>query len=85
VHGGRVNQVTRGLFKKYKMAKDYAYANQEELQNDVRSTGFFRNEAKAIISSCKTLIKNYDGEVLASMEKLTQLDGVESKTANVVL
>lgn len=81
----RVNQVARELFKKYKKAKDYAYANQEELENDIRSTGFFRNKAKAIISCCKALVENYGGEVPASMENLTQLDGVGRKTANVVL
>lgn len=81
----RVNQVTRELFKKYKTAKDYASANQGELENGIRSTGFFRNKAKAIINCCKALVENYSGEVPASMEKLTQLDGVGRKTANVVL
>jgi endonuclease-3 len=81
----RVNQVTRELFKKYKTPKDYAYANQEELENNIRSTGFFRNKAKAIMGSCKVLVENYGGEVPASMERLTQLDGVGRKTANVVL
>ena len=81
----RVNQVTRELFKKYKTPKDYANANQEELENDIRSTGFFRNKTKVIMSCCKALVENYGGEVPASMEKLTQLDGVGRKTANVVL
>ncbi len=81
----RVNRVTRELFKKYKTAKDYASANQEELENDIRSTGFFRNKAKAIIGCCKSLVENYGGEVPKSMEELIRLDGVGRKTANVVL
>jgi len=81
----RVNQVTRELFKKYKTAQDYANVNQEELENDIRSTGFFRNKTKAIMSCCKALVVNYGGKVPASMENLTQLDGVGRKTANVVL
>jgi endonuclease III len=81
----RVNQVTIELFKKYKTPKDYAYANQKELEKVIRSTGFFRNKAKAITSSCKALVENYGGEIPSSMEKLTQLDGVGRKTANVVL
>jgi len=81
----RVNQVTKELFKKYKTAQDYANASQEELENAIRSTGFFRNKTKAIMSCCKALVVNYGGEVPTSIEKLTQLDGVGRKTANVVL
>jgi endonuclease-3 len=80
-----VNQVTKELFKKYKTAKDYADAHQEELENDIRSTGFYRNKAKAVIGCCKRLVESYGGKVPASMEKLTELDGVGRKTANVVL
>jgi endonuclease III len=81
----RVNQVTGGLFEKYRTAADYAAAGKEELENDIRSTGFFRNKAKAIISCCGILAEKYGGEVPASMERLTELDGVGRKTANVVL
>lgn len=81
----RVNQVTRGLFKKYKTAEDYASANREELENDIRSTGFFRNKARAIMGCCKALAEKYGGAVPKSMEELIQLDGVGRKTANVVL
>lgn len=81
----RVNQVTRGLFKKYRTAKDYAAADQGELESDIHSTGFFRNKAKAIIGCCRVLSEKYGGEVPASIEKLTELDGVGRKTANVVL
>ncbi len=81
----RVNQVTKDLFRKYKTVKDYAGADQNEFENDIHSTGFYRNKAKAIINCCKTLIERYDGKVPASMELLTELDGVGRKTANVVL
>lgn len=81
----RVNQVTRGLFKKYTTAKDYASADLKELEDDIRSTGFFRNKARAIVNCCKAISDRYGGEVPASMEKLTELDGVGRKTANVVL
>ena len=81
----RVNQVTGGLFKKYTTARDYASADLKVLENDIRSTGFFRNKAKAIVNCCKAISEKYGGEVPASMEKLTELDGVGRKTANVVL
>jgi endonuclease-3 len=81
----RVNQVTEGLFKKYTTARDYASADLKELENDIRSTGFFRNKARAIVNCCKAISEKYGGKVPASMEKLTELDGVGRKTANVVL
>ncbi len=81
----RVNQVTKELFKKYKTAKNYAEADQKELEDDIRSTGFFRNKAKAMIGCCKVLVEKYEGEVPPLMEELTRLDGVGRKTANVVL
>jgi endonuclease III len=81
----RVNQVTRALFKKYRTARDYAKANPQELENDTRSTGFFRNKARSIINCTKILDEKYSGEVPPVMEKLTELDGVGRKTANVVL
>jgi endonuclease-3 len=81
----RVNQVTKDLFKKYRTANDYANADQAELENDIRSTGFYKNKAKAVINCCKALVQRYSGKVPASMESLTELDGVGRKTANVVL
>ncbi|HEY7535966.1 MAG TPA: endonuclease III, partial [Thermodesulfobacteriota bacterium] len=81
----RVNQVTKGLFKKYRTVNDYANAHQEELEDDVRSTGFFRNKAKAVIKCCRLIGQRYNGKVPASMESLTELGGVGRKTANVVL
>lgn len=81
----RVNQVTRTLFKKYRSARDYAKANPQELENDIRTTGFFRNKARSIIKCTKILDEKYSGEVPFVMEELTELDGVGRKTANVVL
>ncbi len=81
----RVNQVTKYLFKKYKTAADYVYLNPNDLERDIRPTGFFRNKARAIINSCRVLAEKYDGSVPASMKKLIELDGVGRKTANVVL
>lgn len=81
----RVNMVTPGLFKKYPSAKAFANAKQEELEVDIKSTGFFRNKSKAIRACCAGLIERHKGEVPRSMEELTALEGVGRKTANVVL
>ena len=81
----RVNLVTRDLFQKYRTAEDYANASQEELEKDIRSTGFYRNKAKNIRAACQLLITNYNGEVPDTMTDLLKLPGVARKTANVVL
>ena len=81
----RVNLVTRDLFQKYRSAQDYATVSQEELEQDIRSTGFYRNKAKNIRAACQLLITNYDGEVPDTMADLLKLPGVARKTANVVL
>jgi endonuclease-3 len=81
----QVNIVTQELFKKYKSASDFANAPLEELQNDIRRIGFFRNKAKNIKACCQSLLEKHAGEVPKTMEKLTQLAGVGRKTANVVL
>jgi len=81
----RVNKVTIPLFKKYHTAYDYADASRSELENIIRSTGFYHAKAKNIINCCKKLIENHNGEVPDSMEELVQLPGVGRKTANVVL
>ena len=81
----RVNLVTRDLFQKYITAEDYANASQEELEQDIRSTGFYRNKAKNIRAACQLLITNYNGEVPDTMTDLLKLPGVARKTANVVL
>ena len=81
----RVNQITPSLFKKYKTAGDFARARQEELELEIRSTGFFRNKAKSIIGAAKKMCEDFGGEVPDSMEKLLTLRGVARKTANIVL
>ncbi len=81
----RVNIVTADLFRKYRAAEDYANAPLDELEQDVRSTGFYRNKAKAIQGACKIISTEYDGLVPADLEKLVALPGVARKTANVVL
>ena len=81
----RVNIVTKDLFKKYTSVHDYANANHEELEQDIKSTGFYRNKAKNIIGCCKKLIKDFGGKVPDNMEDLLSLPGVGRKTANVVL
>ncbi|MFC1749781.1 endonuclease III [Pseudomonadota bacterium] len=81
----RVNMVTPGLFKKFRNVKDFADADAEELQQAIRSTGFFRNKAKNIQGAANGVIKNFNGEVPRTMEELITLPGVARKTANVVL
>ncbi len=81
----RVNMVTPGLFAKYPTPQDLAAVNPEVLQEDIRSTGFFRNKAKNIIGAAKKLVADFKGEVPQSMEELLTLPGVARKTANVVL
>ena len=80
-----VNIVTADLFKKYRSAKAYAEATQEDLENDIRRLGFFRNKAKNIRACCQTLIDKHGSKVPQTMDELTNLGGVGRKTANVVL
>lgn len=81
----RVNIVTKGLFRKYRSAKAFANADPEQLQEDIRSTGFYRNKAKSIIGAATRIVEVYGGKVPATMEDLLTLPGVARKTANVVL
>src|SRR6059036_2738721 len=81
----RVNVVTAGLFKKYRTAADYARANPVELEQEIKSAGFYRNKAKNIQACCRKLVEHHGGQVPQTMEELTHLDGVGRKTANVVL
>jgi len=81
----RVNLVTAKLFKKYKTAEDYADADLKELEEDIRSTGFYRNKAKNIKKCCQTMVEKFNSQVPRTMEELLQLSGVARKTANIVL
>ena len=81
----RVNIVTKELFKKFRSAADYAGAPLTELENAIKTTGFFRNKAKNIQGACRKLVEHHNGRVPRTMEELIQLDGVGRKTANVVL
>ncbi len=81
----RVNIVTQELFKKYRSAADYADASLAELEQTIKTTGFFRNKAKNILACCRKLVERHAGKVPRTMEELTHLDGVGRKTANVVL
>ena len=81
----RVNLVTAELFKKYHSAKDFAEAPLAEIEEAVKSTGFFRNKAKNIQNCCRALVEKFGGEVPRTMDELHALAGVGRKTANVVL
>jgi len=81
----RVNMVTPTLFRKYRTAEDYAKVSQEELEQDIHSTGFYRNKAKNIREAAQRLVTDYNGEVPRTMADLLTLPGVGRKTANVVL
>ena len=81
----KVNQITPALFERYPTPKHIAEADQSELEEMIRPTGFFRNKAKALIGCCEALVERFDGEVPRTMEELVSLPGVGRKTANVVL
>lgn len=81
----RVNLVTGELFGKYRSAADYAQAPLPELEQAIKSTGFFRNKARSIKTCCQALVEQHHGRVPDSMEALVELGGVGRKTANVVL
>ena len=77
--------MTPGLFRKYPTIEDFAHANQAELANDIRSTGFFNNKSKSLIGAAKKIIADYSGRVPRSMDELLTVPGAARKTANVVL
>lgn len=81
----RVNMVTPILFKRFPTAKSLATADVSEIEEIVRSTGFFRNKAKNIKACCQMILDRFGGEVPRTMEELLELPGVARKTANVVL
>lgn len=80
----RVNQVTAGLFKKYRTPQDWAAIPRSKLEAEIRTTGFYRNKAKAIQECCQGIITRFAGEVPQSLEELVTLPGVGRKTANIL-
>ena len=81
----RVNMVTPGLFRKYPTIRDFAAASQEEMAQDIRSTGFFNNKAKSVIGAARRILADFAGEVPRDMDRLLTVPGAARKTANVVL
>ena len=81
----RVNKVSKELFKKYKTAQDYANADIKTFEQEIRSTGFYRNKARNIIGAAEMIVKEFDGKVPDAMDDLIRLPGVARKTANIVL
>lgn len=81
----RVNIVTADLFRKYRNPQDYLNVPAEELEQDIRSTGFYRNKTKNIQGACEKIIKDFGGNVPKTMEELLTLNGVARKTGNVVM
>src|SRR5262245_23232466 len=80
----RVNIVTKDLFKKYRSAADFANASLPELEQQIKTAGFYRNKARNIQTCCRALVEKHGGEVPKTMEELVELGGVGRKTANVV-
>ena len=81
----RVNAVTPGLFRRYPTIRDFAAASQEEMAQEIRSTGFFNNKAKSVIGAARKILTDFGGEVPREMEALLSVPGAARKTANVVL
>lgn len=81
----RVNKVAPGLFKKYRSPRDFARLDQKVLEEDIKSTGFFRNKSRNIIGAAKKIVEDFKGKVPQSMDEMLTLPGVARKTANVVM
>jgi endonuclease-3 len=81
----RVNIVTQKLFKKYRTPEDYANADIKELEQDIRSTGFYHNKARNLKKCCQLLVEKYNSQVPKTMDEMLELPGVARKTANIVL
>ncbi|HTS49332.1 MAG TPA: endonuclease III [Bryobacteraceae bacterium] len=81
----RVNEVTPALFRKYPTIADFANANQAELAQDIRSTGFFNNKSKSLIGAARKILSDFGGQVPRTMQELLTIPGAARKTANVVL
>lgn len=81
----KVNEVTKDLFKEFKTPSDFLTLSQEELESKIRTIGLYRNKAKNLLTMCRQLEENFNGEVPNTMEEITSLAGAGRKTANVVL
>jgi endonuclease-3 len=81
----KVNEVTSQLFKRYRRARDYADATQDEFEEQVRATGFYRQKTRSVRASCRQLVDRFDGQVPANLDDLLTLPGVGRKTANILL
>jgi len=81
----QINKITPSLFKKYKKAEDYANVDLKELEQDIKSSGFYHNKARNIKNCCKMLVDKYNSKVPKTMNELLELPGVARKTANIVL
>lgn len=81
----RVNEVTPDLFRKYPTIQDFASASQDEMAQDIRSTGFFNNKAKSVIGAARKILTDFKGEIPKTIEELITVPGAARKTANVVL
>ena len=81
----RVNIVTQKLFKKYRTPEDYANVDIKELEQDIRSTGFYHNKARNLKKCCQLLVEKYNSQVPKTMDEMLELPGVARKTANIVL
>lgn len=81
----KVNEVTRSLFRRYRCARDYATAPREELEAAIRSTGFYRQKAKALAGACQAIVERFGGQVPSDLDSLLSLPGVGRKTANILL
>ncbi len=81
----RVNEVTKKLFKKCPSAEDYAHVPLPELEEDIRSTGFYRNKAKNLKAACALIVDKFNGEVPGNLDALIELPGIGRKSANIIL
>ncbi|MBM3737293.1 MAG: endonuclease III [Acidobacteria bacterium] len=81
----RVNMVTPGLFAKYPTVEDFAHANQEELAQDIKPTGFFNNKARSVIGAARKVLSDFGGKIPRTMEEMLTIPGAARKTSNVVL
>ncbi len=81
----KVNEVTARLFKKYPTLNDYLKANSNEFEQDIRSTGFYKNKTKSILGAAKVISEKFDGQIPRTMSEMLMIPGVARKTANVVL